>query len=327
MFAESKSSTVWKIPIELTMDTEILVFGSMNADLVFPVEALPQQGETVLGPSYSVVPGGKGANQAVAASRAGARVRMIGCLGNDGFSDVLLKSLKKSGADTSVIRKVSTPTGCAAIGVDASGANQIMVAGGANLDVSALDVDDSLLHAKTILVLQMEVPATENWTLIRRAHARGAKVVLNVAPAAAVPADILSITNLLVVNEHEVLSVAKGLGITKENAVSAAREIAQRTKQACVVTLGAEGAFACNADGAWKIPALPIKPVDTTAAGDCFVGWLAARLACGDDLPKSLRWATVASGKACLVHGAQPSLPGFDAVASSVCDAPEAVAA
>ena len=302
------------------MDSEILVFGSMNADLVFSVDTLPQQGETVLGPSYSVVPGGKGANQAVAASHAGARVRMIGCLGNDGFSNVLLTSLTESGADTSGVRKVSKPTGCAAIGVDANGANQIMVAGGANLDVSAWDVDDSLLNAKTILVLQMEVRAEENWSLIKRAHALGATVVLNVAPAAAVPPVILAITNYLVVNEHEALTVAKGMGVSEEDAISAAKEIAQRTKQACVVTLGADGAFACNAGGAWRIPALPIKPVDTTAAGDCFVGWLVARLACGDDLPKSLRWATVASGKACLFHGAQPSLPRFDNVAALIAD-------
>ncbi len=308
------------------MDAKILVFGSLNADLVFAVDTLPQQGETVLGPSYSVVPGGKGANQAVAASRAGVSVRMVGCLGNDGFANVLLTSLKDSGVETSSIRRVSKPTGCAAIGVDATGANQIMVAGGANLEVAVSDVDDSFLDSATILVLQMEVPAEGNWSLIKRAHERGAKVVLNVAPAATVPADILAVTNYLVVNEHEVLTVAKGMGISANDAISAAREIAQRTKQACIVTLGADGAFACNADGAWRIAALPIKPADTTAAGDCFVGWLAARLACGDDLPKSLRWATVAAGNACLVHGAQPSLPGVDTVEASVRNVAEATA-
>lgn len=292
----------------------------MNADLVFSVDKLPQQGETVLGPCYSVVPGGKGANQAVAASRAGVAVRMIGCLGNDGFAEVLLASLRDSGVDTSGIRKVAKPTGCAAIGVDSTGANQIMVAGGANLEVACSDVDDSALDSTTILVLQMEVPAEENWSLIKRAHARGAKVVLNAAPAAAVPPDILSVTDYLVVNEHEVLTVAKGMGISEKDAISAAKGIAQRTKQVCIVTLGADGAFACNADEAWRIPALPIKPLDTTAAGDCFAGWLAARLAHGDDLPESLRWATVASGKACLVHGAQPSLPLFEDVAASIED-------
>jgi ribokinase len=300
------------------MDAKILVFGSMNADLVFAVDTLPRQGETVLGPGYSIVPGGKGANQAVAASRAGVPVRMIGCLGNDGFGDVLLKSLTEAGVETSSIRRVSKPTGCAAIGVDAMGANQIMVAGGANLEVRASDVDDSLLDSKAILVLQMEVPAEENWLLIRRAHEHGVRVVLNVAPAAAVPLDVLAMADFLVVNEHEVLVVAGEMGVAASDAVTAARSIAQKTHQACIVTLGADGAFACDTGRAWRIAALPIKPVDTTAAGDCFVAWLAARLAYGDDLPESIGWATVAAGQACLVHGAQPSLPVFDAVAICV---------
>ncbi|MDR2613863.1 MAG: ribokinase [Candidatus Accumulibacter sp.] len=301
------------------MDAKILVFGSMNADLVFAVDTLPRPGETVLGPGYSVIPGGKGANQAVAAARAGVPVRMIGCLGKDGFADVLLESLTRAGVETSFIRRGSRPTGCAAIGVDAAGANQIMVAGGANLEVGALDVDDGWLDDQTILVLQMEVPAGENWSLIRRARERGVRVVLNAAPAAAVPTDILDRIDFLVVNEHELSTVAKAAGIAADDdAVTIARAMARKTRQACIVTLGAEGAFGCDAQGAWRVAALPVKAVDTTGAGDCFVGWLAARLARGDDLPEAMRWATVAAGQACRVHGAQPSLPGFDAVAAGV---------
>jgi ribokinase len=302
------------------MDSKIVVFGSMNADLVFVVDTLPRQGETVLGPNYSIVPGGKGANQAVAASRARVPVRMIGCLGNDGFADVLLESLTEAGVEIFSIRRVSTPTGCAAIGVDAAGANQIMVAGGANCEVSASDVDDSLLDSQTIVLLQMEVPAEENWALIKRAHERGAKVVLNVAPPASVPSDILAITDFLVVNEHEVLIVSRSMGIATNDPVSAAKAISQQTHKACIVTLGADGSFACNGNDTWRIKALSITPVDTTAAGDCFVGWLASRLARGDDLPKAIQWATAAAGQACLVRGAQPSLPGFDVVAASVND-------
>ena len=298
------------------MTAEILVFGSMNVDLVFTVETLPRPVETVLGPSYAAVPGGKGANQAVAAARAGVRTRMIGCLGSDGFGEMLLKSLTKAGIDTSAVRRVSQATGCAAIGVDARGANQIMVAAGANSKVSAADIDDGLFDPGAILVLQMEVPAVQNWELIRRAHERGVRIILNVAPAAAVPPDVLAITDFLVVNEHEVLVVAAGMGFTVDDPVTAAREMTHKTGQACIVTLGAEGAFACNGHQAWRVPALPIRPVDTTAAGDCFVGWLAARLAHGDDLPQALRWASAAAGQAFLGHGAQPSLPAFDAVAT-----------
>ena len=300
------------------MSDKILVFGSLNADLIFSVETLPRQGETVLGPCYSTVPGGKGANQAVAASRAGAAVRMIGCLGDDGFASVLMNSLTDAGVETSAIRRVSKPTGCAAIGVDAKGANQIMVAGGANLEANASDVGDECLNSNTVLVLQMEVPVEENWSLIMRAHQRGAKVILNVAPATAVPSDILAIVDFLVVNEHEVLTVAEAMGLATSDAISAARAICQQTHRACIVTLGEDGAFACDIDNAWRINALPIKPVDTTAAGDCFVGWLAARLAHGDDLPEAIRWATVGAGQACLVHGAQPSLPAFGLVAANV---------
>ncbi|MDR0440427.1 MAG: ribokinase [Candidatus Accumulibacter sp.] len=302
----------------LIMTAEILVFGSMNVDLVFAVETLPRPGETVLGPGYMAVPGGKGANQAVAAARAGVRARMIGCLGDDGFGEMLLKSLMEAGVNTSSVRRTSKPTGCAAIGVDARGANQIMVAAGANSEISADDVDDGLLGPEAILTLQMEVPAEQNWKLARRAHERGARIILNVAPATAVPPDILAITDFLVVNEHEALAVATGMGMAADNPIAAARGITGKTHQASVVTLGADGAFACDDDQAWRVAALLIRPVDTTAAGDCFVGWLAARLSCGDDLPQALRWASAAAGQACLAHGAQPSLPALDTVTAAL---------
>jgi ribokinase len=308
------------------MAVEILVFGSMNVDLVFAVEVLPQPGETVLGPGYAAVPGGKGANQAVAAARAGVRTRMIGCLGGDGFGEMLLKSLTKAEVNTSSIRRVNQPTGCAAIGVDARGANQIMVAAGANSEISASDVDNRLLDPGAILVLQMEVPAEQNWALIRRAHERGVQIILNVAPAAVVPPEVLAITDFLVLNEHEALAVAAGMGLTANDPVTAAREMTRKTRQTSIVTLGADGAFACSGSQAWRVAALRISPVDTTAAGDCFVGWLAAGLARGDDLPQALRWASAAAGQACLVHGAQPSLPTFDAVATALENLDEAIA-
>ena len=300
------------------MSSKVLVFGSINADLVFPLDKLPTKGETVLGSKYSFHPGGKGANQAVAASKAGAEVLFVGCLGNDGFSQDLINSLKNSNVDTSLIKKVNSPTGCAAIGVDLSGENQIMVAAGANLNVAASQVPDNLLNSSTIVILQMEIRPSENWSLIKRAKDRGAVIILNIAPAAGVPLEILNLIDFLIVNEHEVLFLSRDLGILEERPVEAAKKIVELTNQTCVLTLGDNGAFGASPLEAFHVPALAIKPIDTTAAGDCFVGWLAARLASGDNLEKSMRWASVAAGKACLKSGAQTSLPSFDLVSGSL---------
>ena len=278
----------------------------------------------MIGPGYTVIPGGKGANQAVAAAGSGVPVGMAGCVGVDTFGELLLASLAGAGVDAGLVRWVGVPTGCAAIGVDRTGTNLIMVAGGANYEARADGVPDAALTPATMLVLQMETAPAENWALVRRAHARGAKVLLNVAPAAPVPADVLDLIDLLVVNEGEALAVARHVGIAATHPVDAARSLAGTTGGTCVVTLGGDGAVAWSGDGSgWRIGALPITPVDTTAAGDAFVGWLAARLAAGDGLPTALRWATVASGIACLTAGAQPSLPAFDAVAARMGEAPQ----
>lgn len=297
------------------MAADILVFGSINADLVFAVEALPRPGETVIGPSHRVFPGGKGANQAVAAARAGAVVRMAGCVGRDGFGAMLRASLAGAGVDISLVRDVAEPTGCAAIGVDRDGANQIMVSGGANLALRALDVPKPQLSPETTVLMQMEVSPAENWALVRRA-----RVVLNTAPAAAVPPEVLATIDVLVVNEGEALAVARHAGECAEDAAAAARWLARRVREACVVTLGAAGAVGFTADAGWCVGALAVEPVDTTAAGDCFVGWLAARLAAGDPLPQALRWASVAAGVACEGYGAQPSLPDAAAVVARLPD-------
>lgn len=305
------------------MTEEILVFGSMNADLVFPVACLPTPGETVICGSHAIYPGGKGANQAVAAARAGMRVRMAGCLGRDGFGDFLNASLVAAGVDTSLVRLSAAPTGCAAIGVDRKGANQIMVAGGANLVAHAEDVPDARLTPETTLLLQMEVTPAENWALIHRARRRGARVILNIAPAARVPPEVLGEIDVLAVNEIEAVAVAHGLGEAIDDPLDAARALARHAGLACVVTLGARGAAAFAAEGGWRVPALAVKPVDTTGAGDCFVGWLAARFAAGEALAEATRWASTAAGLSCLTRGAQPSLPDHETVAAHL----EAVAA
>jgi ribokinase len=294
----------------------IVVFGSINIDLVVPVETLPRPGETVLGPGYRLLPGGKGANQALAARRAGGGpVRMIGRVGRDPFAEMALADLAAAGVDLRGVEwDEERPTGCALVCVDRQGRNHIVVASGANLGVSARQVGDDLLGPGTILLLQMEVPAAENWALVERARARGARILLNAAPAGPIPRKALTALDWLVVNESESVAVAAALDLPRENPQDAARAVAAAGGITTIVTLGGEGAAAFSDGQGWRIGALPIVSVDTTAAGDAFVGAFAAALDGGADLPAALHRASVAGGLACLARGAQPSLPDGAAI-------------
>jgi ribokinase len=298
----------------------IVVFGSINIDLVVPVERLPRPGETVLGPHYTLVPGGKGANQALAAARAGAQVRMIGRVGRDGFADLALAKLKAAGVDLSAVERDALPTGCALIPVDREGGNLIIVASGANRAAVERQVADALLGPDTLVILQMEVPLAENWRLVERAKRRGGRVILNCAPAAAVPGATLAALDWLVVNESEAELLAHGLSLTAPDARSAGAAIAAAVGTTVIVTLGGEGAAAFSGPDVWTVGPLPIKPVDTTAAGDAFVGAFAAASDGGADLPTALHRASTAGGLACTVAGAQPSLPSKAAIESRLRD-------
>jgi ribokinase len=309
----------------------ILVFGSINVDIVMRVPRLPVAGETVLGGTYLVAPGGKGANQACAAARAAGatvHVSMIGLVGDDAWADVALSEMRAAGVDLTGVGLGPGGTGCASILVDAAGHNAIAVASGANMAVRADAVPEAALGPDTTLLLQMEVPAAANWTLIRRARARGARIVLNIAPApepaGAVPGDCLDAVDVLVMNEVEAAAVRGRPGTPRE----LASELAARHGLVCVITLGAAGAVAVAAsgafEGAWQIGALAITPLDTTGAGDCFAGALAAALGTGQDLPRALRYASVAAGLSCLAPGAQPSLPGREAIEARLDELPEA---
>ena len=221
----------------------ILVFGSLNMDLVMTVPVLPKPGETVLCPGYTLKPGGKGNNQAVAAARAGAPVAMAGCIGPDAFGSGLVENLVRAGIDTSSIHLVEQPTGCAMICVDADAENFITVASGANLAASSDRIADCTLGPGTTVLMQMEVPAEQNWALIRRAHELGSRTVLNVAPAADVPPDVLKLIDVLVVNEHEAAEIADRLGLSTSSSTGLARDLARTCGVTCVVTLGSAGAL------------------------------------------------------------------------------------
>jgi ribokinase len=283
----------------------ILSFGSINLDLIATVERLPHAGETVLGPGYRALPGGKGANQALAARRAGAEVELVGCVGRDAFAEPALAELVEAGVGLDhLVRHPDARTGCALICVDAMGENQIAVALGANAELRAAHVPDALLGPGTILLLQREVTAEESWALARRAAGRGSKVLLNLAPCGDVPEDVLRALDWLILNEGEAAELARMLGLGAD-----AADLARSLGIGVVTTLGAQGIAACRGAERWRVPALPIDPVDTTGAGDAAVGGFAAALDHGLSAGEALRWASAAGALACLTPGAQSSLP------------------
>ena len=289
----------------------IVVFGSINLDLIFPLPHIPRSGETVLGPSVRIEPGGKGANQAVAAARDNARVVMAGAVGRDALAEGALALLRDAGVDLSRVIAAEASTGCAAISVDPLGNNAIAVGSGANLMAREAQIEDALLGPATTLMLQMEVPASETAALIRRARVRGARIILNLAPAAALPPDALRAVDLLLVNETEGDWLADHLGV---RGGGAALRAALGTS--VVRTLGGEGLEAATAERTWRVPARAITPVDTTAAGDCFAGVLAAALDRGTGLDRALHRATAAAALCCTLAGSQSSLPSAAAIDS-----------
>ena len=213
------------------------------------------------------------------------------------------------------------PTACASIWIDKAGENAIIVASGANAETAAGKVPDSLLTPATWLVLQMEVPVAENYALIDRARAAGARVLLNVAPAGAVPAATLDQVDILVVNQIEAEMVAGAAG---DGPLGLARTLSARHDLTCIVTLGAEGALAVGPSGSWRIGSLAITPVDTTGAGDGFVGTLAAALDAGEALPEAMRRAAVGAALTCLTVGCQSAYATAAEIAARLPDLPAA---
>ncbi len=278
------------------------MFGSINLDLIFAVERLPVPGETVLGPATRIEAGGKGANQAVAAALDGARVAMAGAVGDDALADGALAGLRRAGVDVSRVVRVAESTGCAAICTDREGRNQIAVGSGANLNARASQVEDALLGAGHTLMLQMEVPAAETAALIQRVQ--GARVVLNLAPASALPRKALRAVDVLVVNEHEAAWLAEHIG-----SEATAAGLHMSLGVTVVRTLGADGAEYAGSDGAGVVAAHTVAVVDSTAAGDCFTGVMAAGLDRNLSLKEALERASAAAALCCTRAGSQKSLP------------------
>ena len=295
----------------------VVVFGSINLDLVARVPRFPRPGETLAGESFATCPGGKGANQALAAARAGAHVGLVGAVGNDAFAAPALALLRAGGVDLSRVRTVDAPTGVAMIHVAASGENAIAVVAGANALADPDDVPAEWLAPATILVLQQEVPAAANAALAKRARAHGAKIVLNAAPARPLSRDALGTLDVLIVNEMEMLALAGEHGLPHAP-VRFAQAFAQRHGGICVVTQGAEGAVAAAPGVCCRLHAPPVAVVDTTGAGDAFVGAFAAARDGGGDLRAALCRGVAAGTLACARRGAQTALPDAGEVAPLV---------
>jgi ribokinase len=284
----------------------ISVLGSANMDLVVTADRVPALGETVPGREFVQGPGGKGANQALAAARAGARVRMLGAVGDDAFGAAVRSVLRADGVDTEGLRTVPGSTGTAHVTVDGAGANSIVVVPGANGTVRALDdAHRAVIADSDTLLLQLELPSGVVAEAASWARGHGTRVVLTPAPVAPLPGTLLGDVDVLVPNEHEAAGLA---GPAEPGAV--ARELRARGPSVVVVTLGAQGCVVAGEDGSTtRVGAPAVTAVDTTAAGDTFVGYLAAALGGGRPLHEAVRWATAAAALSVQRVGASSSMP------------------
>ncbi|MFC9159362.1 ribokinase [Streptomyces fungicidicus] len=298
-------------------DYDLLVVGSANADLVIGVERRPAAGETVLGSDLAVHPGGKGANQAVAAARLGARTALLARVGDDGHGRLLLESQRAAGVDTAGVLVGGAPTGVALITVDPSGDNSIVVSPGANGRLTPADVRvaGDLFRASRVVSTQLEIPL-ETVLEVARNLAPGTRLVLNPSPPQPLPAEVLAACDPLIVNEHEakvILGDTAGAGDRPEDW---ARLLLEKGPRSVVVTLGGEGALVASPEGVARVPSVKVRAVDTTGAGDAFTAALAWRLGAGEPLAEAAAYAARVGAVAVTREGAQASYPTAAEVAA-----------
>lgn len=291
----------------------IIVPGSINLDLIAQTNGLPSPGQTISGTRFETAPGGKGANQALAARRAGADVQMVGAVGTDANARPALSMLIEEGVDLTFVREIEmaeATTGVALILVDTnSGENQIAVIAGANEHVRKDDFAQITLQENNLVVLQLEIPIATVEAALIKSNAAGATSLLNIAPFDINAATLAFLASITIANETEFDDLASALKLEGRNRVEKARDFARRSGKIIVVTLGGDGAFAVEGDTIIRAKSLPIEPVDTVGAGDTFCGCLAVALSEGKPLAEALVFASAAGSLACLKNGAQPSIP------------------
>lgn len=294
------------------MVAHVTVVGSLNMDLVARASRIPQAGETIIGGDFHTLPGGKGANQAVAAARLGAQVSMVGRVGQDAFASPLLDNLSAAGIDhTFVTQDLEAATGVALIVVDDAGQNSIVVASGANMRLLPADVDaaEAMIATADVLLLQLESPLETVTRAAELARAHQVTLILNPAPARSLPASLLSLVDVLIPNESET-ALLTGMPVSdRSEAAAAALALRESGVGTVILTLGERGALLAREEETELFPAFNVTPVDTTAAGDAFVGGFAVALAEGRPVAEAVRWGNAAGALAATQLGAQPSLP------------------
>lgn len=296
---------------------DIVVIGSLNTDLVIKTSRFPEPGETLHGEDLATIPGGKGANQAAAAAHLGSRVAMVGRVGADQFGPHLLDNLAHLGVNTRHVRvDPGTCTGVALIMVDSQGENTILLSSGANGKVSPADVDsaNALLAQARLLLLQFEIPMETVQYALDKASDLGIKVVLNPAPAKQIGPEFLNKVDILVPNQTELEKMSGMPAIDDESIQKAAQALLEKGVGVVVVTLGERGALLVTQEQTTLVPGVKVDVVDTTAAGDAFIGALATAIVRDMPLPDAVRFANCAGALAATRFGAQPSLPSADEV-------------
>ncbi|AOS66161.1 ribokinase [Actinoalloteichus hymeniacidonis] len=300
----------------MTKQADVVVIGSANADLVVTVDRRPAAGETVLGDDVTTIPGGKGANQAVAAGRLGGAVALLGAVGADQYGELLRESLRAAMVDTCLLRTVERPTGNAFITLTPDGENTIVVSPGANAAVLPADVVEaaSALAAAKVVALSLEIPLETVRHAVAAASAAGARVLLNLSPVAPLDEQTLRQLDPLVVNEHEAAWLLEERAAA--DPATTARRLLELGVRSVVVTLGASGAVVADSTGTTAIDAPRVRAVDSTGAGDAFAGALAVGLADGRSLVEAATFAARVAATAVTRPGAQPSYPTLSEVIS-----------